>query len=190
MKKEERPALLLIDIQKAFHQLDYWGGSRNNPNAEANASKLLTIWRQKGLPVFHVQHCSTEPGSLLAPGSAGNDFQDVVKPDKGETIIKKHVNSAFIGTDLKQLLDTAGIDTVVIVGLTTDHCVSTTTRMAGNYGYKTFIVSDATATFNKTGADGQKYTAEIIHATALASLHGEFATVLKTDDVIENLQNK
>jgi hypothetical protein len=59
--------------------------------------------------------------------------------------------------------------------------------MAGNYGYDTYIVSDATATFDKTGADGQKYTAEIIHDTALASLHKEFATVVKTNELLINL---
>jgi nicotinamidase-related amidase len=101
-----------------------------------------------------------------------------VKPINGEPIIQKNVNSAFIGTNLKRLLDEQKIKTLVIVGLTTDHCVSTTTRMAGNFGFDTFIVSDATATFNKTGVDGQHFSAELIHETALASLNGEFATVV------------
>jgi len=79
----------------------------------------------------------------------------MVRPKEGEPIIKKNVNSAFIGTDLKQQLDKFNIKKLIIVGLTTDSCVSTTTRMAGNYGYDTFIVSDATATFDKEGADGQ-----------------------------------
>ena len=105
-----------------------------------------------------------------------------------EPVLKKNVNSAFIGTDLKQQLDNANIKKVVIVGLTTDHCVSTTVRMAGNYGFDTYIVSDATATFDKTGADGQKFSAEIIHETALASLHHEFATVVDTAVLLSELQ--
>lgn len=77
-----------------------------------------------------------------------------MKPIDGEIIIKKNVNSAFIGTDLKERLDNEKITKLVIVGLTTDHCVSTTTRMAGNYGFDTFIVSDPTAAFNKKGREG------------------------------------
>ena len=122
-----------------------------------------------------------------AEGNIGNDFKDIVTPNIGEVIIKKSVNSAFIGTDLKQQLDDSYIKKVIIIGLTTDHCVSTTTRMAGNYGYDTYIVSDATATFDKIGADEKRYSAEIIHETALASLHQEFATVLKTEALINKL---
>lgn len=184
MTKQDKPALILIDIQKGFEDIDYWGGHRNNPEAETNAGKLLNFWRQNNLPIFHIKHCSTNPNSRLAEGNVGNEFKEIVKPIAGEPVIKKNVNSSFIGTDLKQQLDNADIKKLVIVGLTTDHCVSTTTRMAGNYGYNTFIVSDATATFDKVGADGKKYSAELIHETALASLHNEFATVITTDKLI------
>ncbi len=189
MKKLERPALILIDIQKGFDDIKYWGGNRNNPDAELEAGRLLEYWRQNHLPVFHIKHCSSNPASMLAEGNPGNEFKDIVKPNNGEPIIKKSVNSAFINTDLKQQLDDAQIKKLVIVGLTTDHCVSTTTRMAGNFGYDTFIVSDATATFDKVGAEGQKYSAEIIHETALASLHNEFATVIKTEELLGKLEN-
>jgi nicotinamidase-related amidase len=187
INKHDRPALILIDIQKGFEDLEYWGGQRNNPDAEQNAGKLLELWRQLDFPVFHVKHCSTTPGSRLAEGNPGNDFNEIVQPKEGEPVIRKNVNSAFIGTDLTQRLDTAKIHKVVIVGLTTDHCVSTTVRMAGNYGFDTYVVSDATATFCKTSADGQKYSAEIIHDTALTSLHNEFAIVLTTAALISAL---
>jgi nicotinamidase-related amidase len=190
MTKPHDAALILIDIQKGFEDIDYWGGHRNNPEAETNAAKLLHFWRQHNLPVFHCKHCSSNPNSRLAEGKIGNDFQDLVKPADNEIVIRKNVNSAFIGTDLKQLLDSSGIRKLVIAGLTTDHCVSTTARMAGNYGYDTYIVSDATATFDKTGTEGEHYSAEIIHATALASLHTEFGTVIKTDEIIDKLSHK
>ncbi|MFH7011128.1 cysteine hydrolase family protein [Flavobacterium sp. FlaQc-52] len=176
--KLNNPALILIDIQKGFDDITYWGGDRNNVTAEQKAGELLGIWRAKNLPIFHVQHCSSNPNSILNETSPGNEFQDVVKPLEGETVIKKNVNSAFIGTNLKELLDAAKIENLVIVGLTTDHCVSTTTRMAGNFGYSVYLVSDATATFNKKGINGEDFSAEIIHQTALASLNEEFAQVI------------
>jgi len=184
---KDNPALILIDIQKGFDDINYWGGDRNNPEAEQNAGKLLAFWRKMGLPVFHAKHCSSNPNSRLAEGQLGNEFQDVVAPIDGEVIIKKNVNSAFIGTDLKEQLDAAFITKLVIVGLTTDHCVSTSVRMAGNFGYDTYVVDDATATFCKSGINGQFFSAGIIHETALASLNDEFATVIKTETLLEAL---
>lgn len=187
ISKFDKPALILIDIQKAFDNVAYWGGQRNNINAENNASELLAIWRANNLPIFHIKHCSSSPTSLLNEANKGNEFKECVMPINGEQIIKKNVNSAFIGTDLKGQLDYANISKLVIVGLTTDHCVSTTTRMAGNYGYDTFIVSDATATFNKKGLEGQNFSAELIHETALASLNEEFATVVTTEYIKKHI---
>ena len=183
ISKSDRPALILIDIQKGFDNIEYWGGQRNNPQAETRASELLKIWREKELPIYHIKHCSSIPTSLLHDTNAGNEFMDLVQPISGEPVVKKNVNSAFIGTDLKAQLDVAKIRKLVIVGLTTDHCVSTSTRMAGNLGYETYLVADATATFNKKGFDGKNYSAELIHETALASLNEEFATVVTTESI-------
>lgn len=184
-KKLDNPALILIDIQKGFHDIAYWGGDRNNVTAEEKAGELLKIWRNKKMPIFHIQHCSSNPNSILNETKPGNEFQDVVKPLEGEIIIKKNVNSAFIGTNLKELIDNAEITNLVIVGLTTDHCVSTTTRMAGNFGYNVYLVSDATATFNKKGLNGEEFSAELIHQTALASLNEEFAQVVDSEFIKE-----
>jgi nicotinamidase-related amidase len=163
ISRTDSPALLLIDIQKGFDNIEYWGGQRNNPDAEQNAGELLRLWRKHGLPIFHIKHCSSNPESLLNETNEGNDFKDMVKPISSEPTIKKNVNSAFIGTDLKEQLDNLKIIKLVIVGLTTDHCISTTTRMAGNFGFDTFLVSDATATFNKKGLGGENFPAELMY---------------------------
>ncbi|HYH14556.1 MAG TPA: cysteine hydrolase family protein [Flavisolibacter sp.] len=188
LSKQDQPALILIDIQKGFDELEYWGGERNNPQAEHNAGQLLHFWRQQGLPLFHVKHCSTNPHAPLALGNRGNEFKEEVCPLPGELIISKTVNSAFIGTDLLGLLNQQEIKKVVIAGLTTDHCVSTTTRMAGNFGFETYLVADASATFRRKGIAGQEYPAELVHETALASLDGEFATVVNTHEVMACLR--
>lgn len=178
---------LLIDIQKGLDDWDFYGGNRNNLQAEENARGLLLFWRFNDLPVFHIKHNSTNPESRLVKGKPGNDFKDIVKPLEAETVIEKNVNNAFIGTDLKKLLDRPAITKLVIAGLTTDHCVSATARMAGNLGYDTYIVSDATATFDKVGANGKKYSAELIHEAEWASLHNEFGMVVETDELIRKL---
>ncbi|MFC0323926.1 cysteine hydrolase family protein [Gallibacterium melopsittaci] len=178
------PALILIDIQQGFDIPNYWGEERNNPNAEENAALLLQHWRKQGYPIFHIQHCSQNPHSCLFATHSGCQFKPLVAPQPDEVVIQKNVNSAFIGTDLKQLLDEQQIKQVVIAGLTTDHCISTTTRMAGNYGYEVFLAADATATFDRKGINGERFSAQLIHDTALASLQGEFATVLDTTDLL------
>lgn len=100
----------------------------------------------------------------------------------------RYYTSAFIGTDLKERLDKQGINSLVIIGLTTNHCVSTSTRMAGDFGFDTFLISDATATFDRIGVNGEKFSAEIIHQTALANLNNDFAKVVDTKRILELLQ--
>ena len=186
MKIDKNAALLLIDVQKAFD--DPRMGKRNNPQAEANIARLLAAWRARGRAVIHVRHDSVEPQSLLRPGQPGNEIKAEARPREGEPVISKHVNSAFIGTDLEQRLRTARQNSVVIVGLTTDHCVSTTARMAGNLGFSTVVVADATAAFERKAFDGAVVPADEIYRGALASLHGEFAEVVTTEQVLAELQ--
>lgn len=182
--RQQNPALILVDIQKGFLDEDYWGGNRNNKNAEIICGTILRKWRELKLPIIHVRHSSTNPNSKLHKKNAGFDFNENVLPEENEPIITKNVNSAFIGTDLKEQLDGLGITTLIIIGLTTNHCVSTTARMSGNYGYETYLISDATATFNRIGVNGEKYDSEIIHLTTLANLNKEFAAIWDSKELM------
>lgn len=175
-------ALVSIDFQKGFED-PIWG-ARNNPDAEEKMALLLSEWRKQGFPVIHIQHCSVEENSPLRPGFSGNEFKDEAKPLLGEKVFTKTVNSAFIGTELEKYLRENSIESLVIAGLTTDHCVSTSTRMAGNLGFDVTLVSDATATFDRKGEDGIHYSASQIHKIHLASLNGEFCTVLTSKEVL------
>ncbi|BDD06895.1 cysteine hydrolase family protein [Aureibacter tunicatorum] len=184
-----KSALILIDMQKGFSNEAHWGGNRNNPQAEKNAFSLLEQARDSAIDIFHVQHCSLEENSPLRIGVEGNEFLENFLPNDGECLIQKNVNSAFIGTDLKAALDDQGIKTLFIAGLTTNHCVSTTTRMAGNYGFEVFVAHDACATFDRKGINGEHFDSETIHATALSSLNDEFATVVSTEDLLEIMKS-
>lgn len=175
-------ALILIDVQQGLD--DPRLGQRNNPQAERNMARLLGRWRALGRPVYHVQHMSTEPHSPLRPELPSNAIKRVVAPEGDEPVIQKQVNSAFIGTNLEKRLRAAGIDSLVIAGLTTDHCVSSSVRMAGDLGFRTTVVADATAAHEHRSYDGQLYSAETVHQVALANLHSEFAQVLTTDEIL------
>lgn len=178
-------ALLIIDVQTGFDDPKW--GRRNNPDAEQQIAKLLTVWRHQRWPVIHVQHMSQEADSPLRPGTAGNTIRHEARPVDGEVLFQKEVNSAFIGTRLERYLRDQRIASLVIVGLTTDHCVSTTTRMAANLGFDAIVIDDATATFERTGPDGAHHSAEQMHRLALASLHGEFARVMTSARLIADI---
>jgi nicotinamidase-related amidase len=174
-------ALLLIDVQEGFK--DPKRGRRNNPCAEAKIAQVLNTWRVNGRPIIQVQHVSRERASVFAPESPGIALQEFARPANGELLLQKRVNSAFIGTELDRSLRERGATALVVVGFTTDHCVSSTVRMAGNLGYRT-IVADGTATFERRSADNKRVGPEIIHEIHLLSPQGEFAEVLDADMVL------
>lgn len=175
-------ALLIIDVQKAIDDASW--GNRNNPQAEANIRRLLDVWRAANRPVFHVRHNSTEPNSTYRPDRPGNAFKPETAPLPGETVIEKTTNSAFIGTDLEARLRGRGIETLVVTGVITNNSVEATVRMAGNLGFHVFLVSDGTATVDKRDLSGRLWPAEDVHALSLANMHGEYATVMSTDEVL------
>jgi nicotinamidase-related amidase len=176
------PTLIVIDVQRAFDDPSW--GERNNPDAERNVARAIEAWRGYGAPLIHVRH---ESEGLFAPGSESAEFKPEAQPRGDEPVLTKNVNSAFIGTDLEQRLRDQGVEKVAIVGLTTDHCVSTTVRMAGNLGFETWVLEDATATHARRAPDGELIPAETMHRTALASLDDEFAEVLRTDEALARL---
>lgn len=177
-------ALLIVDVQKTFNDSKW--GERNNPGAETNISKLLNEWRDRNLEVIFIKHVSRNPNSGFHPTHEGSSIMEMVKPRDGETVLKKEVNSAFIGTSLEDYLHDRGIEEVVITGLTTPHCISTTTRMSGNLGFRTYLVEDATAAFgiNYRGTYIDPHT---VHTLSLATLHNEFATVLTTKELLKRI---
>ena len=177
----EGSVLLLIDLQNAIDHPSW--GVRNNPHAEGNIVRLLTRWRAAGWPVWHVRHDSTSPTSHYRPGQAGNEFRRDTAPAPGEPVIAKRTNSAFIGTALESELRAEGHDSLVIVGVITNNSVEATVRMAGNLGFRTFLVADGCFTFAKRDWNGELRSAEDIHGMSLANLDGEYCTVVTTDEL-------
>jgi nicotinamidase-related amidase len=157
-----------------------------------NISSVIQAFRATSLPVIHVHHASLGEDSPLHPKLCPEGYAVLPEaaPVGKEVIFVKNVNSGFIGTGLEAHLRATQIDTLVILGLTTSHCVSTTTRMAGNLGFKVYLPRDATAMFECPAAPGnhKQFDAETMHEVALSELHEEFATVVTTDEVVHGVE--
>lgn len=215
-------ALILIDNQWGFSNpstIAHWGYTRSNPQYESNIQALLSAFRAARsasttlMEVIHVFHSSTSPDSPFHPSHPEGGIRPLefaTPPSDGsEPVFWKTVNSSFIGTGLEAHVRERGFRQLIIAGLTTDHCVSTTTRMAANLGVVDYypdgpvrlradgthenelnvekgrivLVDDATATFGKAGIDS-----ETIHKISIASLDGEFADALATHVVVDALE--
>jgi len=185
--KNKKIGLLLVDVQNGFNDPSW--GKLADDESQKNILKILNYFRQKNRPIYHVQHLSQNPKSPLKPGQPGVEFMDFAKPIFGERIFQKHAHSSFIGTLLEQILRQENIHTLAIAGITVDHCVSTTARMAADLGFEVIIIEDATVAFERIGLDGTQFSAELVHAVTLASLHHEFATVLTIKNLIESIES-
>ncbi len=177
------PALIVIDVQQGFADPSW--GRRDNPVCEDNIAALLAHWRERGWPVVIVRHDSDEPGSPLAAGTPGNALDELVGGPR-DLLVTKSVNSSFHGEpSLQAWLDGEGIDRIHVCGITTNHCCETTARVGGNLGYDVSFVLDATHTFDRADPWGEVVPAEQLARVTAANLHGEFATVVATRDVLE-----
>ncbi|MET4926504.1 cysteine hydrolase family protein [Streptomyces sp. PSRA5] len=192
MEIAENAALVVIDVQQGFEEVEYWG-VRNNPEADENIAALIDAWQASGRPVVFTRHDSTTSDSPLRPGREGNGFKEYVERRRGkgaaesELLVVKNVNSAFYGTpDLGAWLKAAGIGQLVMAGIQTNMCVETTSRMAGNLGYEVLFAFDATYTFGQEGPWGWELTAqELARATAVSLHGGGFAKVVTTEEVVK-----
>lgn len=181
-------ALLVIDMQRGFDDLAYWGPTAN-PDCEANVAALLDGWGDRG-PVVVVRHDSVDPASPLRPGAEGNALVAAVAAASADLLVTKDVNSAFYGDpDLHAWLGERGIGELVLCGIQTNMCVETTARMAGNLGYDVTVVLDATRTFDLTADIAgvgvvTRSAAELMATTALVLQEGDFARVASTAEVL------
>jgi nicotinamidase-related amidase len=177
--------LLPVDMQQAFDGPSWprrWNGA-----VDRNGQAILGAWRTRGLPIIHVKHDSVAPGSTLAPGQPGNAFRPGFEPHDGEPVVAKSVNSAFIGTDLDLRLKRLGIRNVVVFGITTDMCVSTTVRTGANLGYDMILVEDACDCFDLPDGQGGTIPARTSHQVHVATLGFEFAKVVTTEEMLAAL---
>ena len=185
MKLPPDAVLMAIDLQRAID--DPRWGPHNNPGCEAAVAALLAAWRARAMPILHIRHDSREPGSSYRPGQPGHAFKPETAPREGEHVIDKATNSAFIGTGLEALLRARGWTTLVVTGVLTNNSVEATVRMAGNLGFETYVVGDGCFAVDKRDLAGELHPAARVHALALANMHGEYAQVVTSTQVLAAL---
>jgi nicotinamidase-related amidase len=177
-----RFALVVVDVQQGFD--DPRWGPRNNPACDRNIAALVEHWRSTGRPLVLVRHDSREAGSPLHPDAPGNALKPYLPPEP-DLLVRKSVNSSFHGSpDLHGWLQEHGTAGIVVCGITTNHCCETTARVGGNLGHDVRFAIDATHTFDRTTPEGEVVTADELTRVTAANLHGEFASVVRTRDLV------
>ncbi len=183
--QDERPALLIIDIQEFYFE----GGViplTGSVEAADAAGQVLSRFRANGWPIIHIQHLpegTEEPGQDVKPSAYR--IRPEVAPAAGETIVGKHHANAFRDTDLLDRLRSQKTDKLVIVGMQTHMCLEAATRAAADLGYDVTVVADACAT-RDLEFGGNTVPAAQVHASTLASLDGTYAEVISLDEFLQN----
>ena len=176
-------ALLIIDIQNDY----FAGGAMQLVGSDAaahNAARILSSFREQGLPVIHVQHTALSPtATFFLPGTHGAKIHESVAPIDGETVITKNFPNSFRGTNLKDVLDGLNLEQLVVVGMMTHMCIDTSVRAANDFGFKVTLVSDACATLDLE-FEGRTVAAADVQVSYLAAIDGSFATIVTTDALV------
>lgn len=175
-------ALVLIDLQN-----DYFpGGAMELVGADAavaQAARLLESFRERGLPVFHVQHLAKRAGaSFFLPGTAGAEIHAAVRPAEREPVVLKHFPNGFRETTLLDALRGLGATRLVLAGMMTHMCVDTTVRAATDLGFQCHLAGDACAT-RELRFGGEAVPARDVQLAYLAALNGSFATVRPAEEL-------
>jgi nicotinamidase-related amidase len=185
--RRQLPCLIIIDMQKCM--ADPAAGSRNNPQAEHHIAQLLQAWRKAGAQVVHVRHISRSSTSFFAPGQSGVAFQEALQPLPHEYVVEKNVPDAFIHSGLERWLRVRDLNELVLVGVSTNNSVEASARTAGNLGFDTVVVLDATFAFAMRDYAGVERSADEVHAMSLANLMRDYATIKDTPTVLAELDS-
>jgi nicotinamidase-related amidase len=181
-------ALILIDIQN-----DYFPGGRmeleGSLEAGEQAKKVLTYFREKNWPLFHIQHISARPGAtFFIPGTEGVGIHSNVRPLPGELVIQKCFPNGFRNTPLLEHLNKEGIEHLVIAGMMTHMCVEATTRAAFDLGFQCTVVHNACATRSLAFGD-ESVPARQVQAAFLAALGTVYAKIVSVEATISSLRD-
>ncbi len=155
--------------------------------AAARAADLLAAARGRGLPCFHIQHLAVRPeATFFLPGTPGAEIHPCVQPLPGDPIITKNFPNGFRDTALRDSLQAAGIDALVIGGAMSHMCIDATARAAADYGYRGTVIHDACAT-RDLSFQGRVIPAAQVHGAFMAALAPFYARVSSLAEFLGSL---
>jgi nicotinamidase-related amidase len=190
-----RPALIIVDIIRAFTDPDMPLGSNMDLEIEAT-NHLIDACRETGAPVFFTttayDDASLKDGGIwvlkqkgaatLRSGSAAVELDPRLHHHPHDSMLVKKYASCFFGTDLLSRLVSHGCDTLLIAGCTTSGCVRGTAVDAVQNGFRPIIVTEAV---------GDR--SEIAHRQSLFDLQAKYCDVValtETLDYLKGLQTR
>ncbi|MFM7489881.1 MAG: isochorismatase family protein [Actinomycetota bacterium] len=184
-----RPALLVVDMCRAYvdDQAPLYAAAA--ADAYRNADRLATAARRQGRPVVFTRveyaaggvdggHFFRKVPALrcFESGNPLAEFTDLVRPTSGDVIVTKQYASAFFGTSLAATLNALDVDTVVIAGVSTSGCVRASALDALQHGFVPIVVADACADRDPRP-----------HDSNLFDLQAKYADVVTMDDALAHL---
>ncbi|MFT6907453.1 MAG: nicotinamidase-related amidase [Oleiphilaceae bacterium] len=216
----QRTALLIIDMQRDFCDLQGYMNTRGDDVSAARAiipiiCKVRSASRSKGIKVIYTREghrpdlsdlplskrlktalAGAEIGShgplgrLLVRGEPGWDFVPELLPEHDEVVIDKPGTGAFHGTDLQHILMTSGIENLILTGVTTGVCVTSTAREATDRGFNVLVLSDCCAEPDQSNHDiairllmiEDGYIATVAHASMFLSSMDDHQTPISSQE--------
>ncbi|HZG17503.1 MAG TPA: cysteine hydrolase family protein [Candidatus Bathyarchaeia archaeon] len=177
-------ALLLVDIQN-----DYFKGGRNElsnmDKAITHAQEALSLFREKSLPIVHIQCILLEENAtFFLPDTEGIKIHERVNPQADEKVIVKHTPDSFFQTELQKHLESINVTRLVICGMMSHICIDSTVRTAHRLGYEVILLSEACTTKDLVWND-TVIPAKTVHDTFMASLQDTFAQVMDTNSLYD-----
>lgn len=182
-------AVIVVDIQNDYFPQGKWE-LKGMDSAANNAAKVIAAARTNGDLVVHIRHeFPTAEAPFFAPGSEGAQIHTKTRNNEGEQVVVKNQINAFRDTNLKEILDTNGVNEVIICGAMSHMCVDAATRAATDYGYKTTVIHDACATLD-LDFNGTKVPANMVHAAFMSALGFGYASVVSTADYLKAVPSR
>jgi len=163
--KNMKPALMIIDMQKEFHQGETAG---HMDKAAEYINYIRPKFEEKNLPVIWVQ--DLDEGEGVVPGTEGFDVIDSLAPKKDSTVIHKRYGNSFTKTDVDKILKDAGVDTIVMTGFCAEFCVLSTYRGAKDLDYFPVILKNGIASTEESHKEFVEKISETITAGMLEKI--------------------